>query len=98
MPLAQILHSLLEYGADPNTIYITNDQRNLVTQDQQKVLEIACSGKDEKAKSVYDLYASELTEAQAEGDPVKISNFQKLLDVLVEYKAKPLVDICHTVK
>lgn len=96
MPLAHILQSLLEHGADPNTIYITDDQRNYATQDREQILKIACSGKDEKAKSVYDLYAHEFAEAKTEGDPVKISNFQKLIDVLVKYEAKPLIDLCHT--
>lgn len=98
MPLAHILQSLLEHGADPNTIYITDDQRNFATQDQDDVLKRACSGKDEKAKTVYDLYAQEFTEAKVEGDPVKISNFQKLMDILVKYEAKPLIDLCQTLK
>ena len=98
LPLAHILQSLLEYGADPNTIYITEDQRNYATQNREQILQIACAGKDEKAKSVYDLYAHEFEEAKTEGDPVKISNFQKLFDVLVKYEAKPLIDLCQSVK
>ncbi|SKA79126.1 hypothetical protein SAMN02745130_01943 [Thiothrix eikelboomii] len=98
LPLAHILQSLLEYGADPNTIYITEDQRNYATQNREQILKIACAGKDEKAKSVYDLYAHEFEEAKTEGDPVKISNFQKLFDVLVKYEAKPLVDLCATLE
>ena len=98
LPLAHILQSLLEYGADPNTIYITEDQRNYATQNREQILKIACAGKDEKAKSVYDLYAHEFEEAKTEGDPVKISNFQKLFDVLVKYEAKPLIDLCQSVK
>ena len=98
LPLAHILQSLLEYGADPNTIYITEDQRNYATQNREQILQIACAGKDEKAKSVYDLYAHEFEEAKTEGDPVKISNFQKLFDVLVKYEAKPLVDLCATLE
>lgn len=98
MPLARILQSLLEHGADPNTIYITDDQRNFATQEREKVLQSACSGKDEDAKSVYDLYAKELETAKAEGDPVQIDNFQKLFDVLVKYDAKPLIDLCNNTK
>lgn len=98
MPLANILQSLLEHGADPNTIYITDDQRNYATQDREEILKTACSGKNEKAKSVYDLYAHEFAEAKIEGDPVKISNFQKLIDVLVKYQAKPLLDLCNSTK
>lgn len=98
MPLAHILQSLLEHGADPNTIYITDDQRNYATQDREEVLKIACSGKDEKAKSVYDLYAKEFEEAKTAGDPVQIANFQRLVDVLVKHEARPLVDLCQSLK
>ena len=98
MPLAHILQSLIEHGADPNTIYITDDERNFANQDQDKVLKKACSGQDKNAKSVYDLYTQEFTEAKVQGDPVKISNYQKLMDILVKYEAKPLIDLCQTLK
>ncbi|WP_298661600.1 hypothetical protein [uncultured Thiothrix sp.] len=98
MPLAHILQSLIEHGADPNTIYITDDERNFANQDQDKVLKKACSGQDKNAKSVYDLYAHEFAEAKIEGDPVKIDNFQKLFDVLLKYEAKPLIDLCNSIE
>lgn len=94
LPLGQMMQSLLEHGADPNTVYITDDQRNYATQDREKILKLACSGKDERAKTVYDLYAKELAEAKTVGDPIQISNFQKLWDVLVKYEAKPLIELC----
>ena len=95
MPLAHVMESLLKYGADPNTIYISNDKRNLATQDKAKVLGIACSEKDSQAKSLYDFYAKELEQAKIKSDPIQIDNFEKLFDVLVEYKAKPLNELCQ---
>ena len=96
MPLAHVMESLLKYGADPNTIYISNDKRNLATQDKAKVLGIACSGNDSQAKSLYDFYAKELEQAKIEGDPIQIDNFEKLFEVIVKSKAKPLSELCHT--
>ena len=96
MPLAHVMESLLKYGADPNTIYISNDRRNLATQDKAKVLAMACSGNDSQAKSLYDFYAKELEQAKIEGDPIQIDNFEKLFEVIVKAKAKPLNELCHT--
>ena len=96
LPMARMMESLLKYGADPNTIYISNDRRNLATQDKAKVLGIACSGNDSQAKSLYDFYAKELEQAKIEGDPIQIDNFEKLFEVIVKSKAKPLSELCHT--
>lgn len=96
MPLAHIMESLLKYGADPNTLYISNDRRNLATQDKAKALGIACSGKDSQAKSLYDFYAKELEQAKIEGDAIQIDNFEKLFEVIVKSKAKPLSELCYT--
>jgi hypothetical protein len=93
--MAWMMRSLLRNGADPNTVYISNDKRNLATQDKAQVLAMACSGKDSQAKSLYDFYVKELEQAKINGDPIQIDNFERLFDVLVEYKAKPLNELCQ---
>lgn len=94
-PMDQMITNLLQHGADPNTIYLSQDPRNFATQDRDQVLKTACSGTDKRAKSVYDFYLYQLEKAQAQGDPVKIDNFQRLFDVLVDYGAKPLAELCR---
>lgn len=97
-PLGAILQSFLTHGADPNTIYITNDQRNFATQDREKVLQLACSGQDPRAKSLYDLYAQEVETAKTSEDPILRDNYQKLFAVLTASKAKPLAELCRMAK
>lgn len=94
-PMDQMMTSLLQHGADPNTIYLSHDPRNFATQDRTQTLKAACSGTDPRAKTVYDFYLKALEDAQTEGDPVKIDNFQRLLDVLVDYGAQPLAALCR---
>jgi hypothetical protein len=96
--MAWMMRSLLRNGADPNTVYISNDKRNLATQDKAQVLAIACSGKDSQAKSLYDFYADELQSARVKGDPIQIDNYEKLFAVIEKYKAKPLTELCRELK
>ena len=98
LPMAWMMRSLLRNGADPNTVYISNDKRNLATQDKAQVLAMACSGKDSQAKSLYDFYADELKSARIKGDPVQIDNYEKLFAVIKKYKAKPLTELCRELK
>lgn len=96
-PMDTMMASLLQHGADPNTIYIPQDSRNLATQGRDQVLQSACSETNKRATSVYDFYLHKLQKAQAEGDPVKIDNFQRLLDVLVDYGAQSLTELCKKI-
>ncbi|HPE59733.1 MAG: hypothetical protein KDI15_00110 [Thiothrix sp.] len=95
LPMGHIMASLLAHGADPNTIYLSNDTRNFATEARDKVLARACSGQDKHAKSLYDFYARELEKAQYGGDPIKINNFRQLFDVLVDRGAQPLAVLCQ---
>ncbi|MEZ5534829.1 MAG: hypothetical protein R3F02_04325 [Thiolinea sp.] len=94
LPLGKMMVSLLKHGADPNTLYISNDRRNFATENREQVLKTACSGEDIQAESLYDFYLHRLENAQHEGDRVKIDNFRRAFDALVDYGAQPLEKLC----
>lgn len=93
--LVVILSLLLDYGADPNTLYYHHDSRIDALHEPQKTLDRACRGDLPYVASLYDYYHAGAMRHRQAGFALQAGEYEAALDVIASHGGQPLKTLCQ---